>query len=171
MSRQGRGPAPEPDDDGGDGAPPPPTIDIARAPRGNFRRGCLTKRFQLPPGCSVRSVVVRELVAADELTAALWAESNAPAEMLETPAGQIAAEQRELVRVSLVEVDGEEVNIDGVPFLGMDGWTLRTYRAVRLFYNNVNTLDDKELRKSLAGAEVIAGPVPAAGRGGANRAG
>lgn len=169
MAPRATRPAPEPDDEDGGDAPPPP--DIAPRRNNNFRRGCLTKRFQLPPGCSVREVVVRELMGDDELTAAMWMEENTPPAMLETPAGQIAAEQRELIRVSLVEVDGEEVNCDGVPYRGMDHWTLKTYRAVRLFHSTVNTLDDGLLRKSIAGAEVVAGPAPAVGRGGANRAG
>jgi hypothetical protein len=169
MGRPQRDPAPEPDEDEGAGAPPPR---IGPRRISNYRSDLLTKRFRLPPGLQVREVVVRELVAADELTAALWTESNAPADMLETPAGQIHAEQRELVRISLVEVDGEEVNVDGVPFMAMDKWSLRTFRAVRTFFNDVNTLDDRELRKSLAAAEVvIAGPAAAGGKGGDNRAG
>ncbi len=168
MARQQREPAPPPDDDDEGGGP----TDIGPRRVTNYRPGLLTKRFRLPAGCSISEVVVRELVAADELTAALWTEANAPADMLETPAGQIHAEQRELVRVSMCEVDGVEVNVDGVPFMGMDQWSLRTFRAVRLFFNEVNTLDDKELRKSLAAAEVVvAGPAAAGGKGGVNRAG
>ena len=162
MARQAaqKAPAPEPEDDD---EGPPPADDLAPRRSSNHRKGCLTKRFQLPEGCSVREVAIRELEGHDELTAALWMEQHAPAAMLETTAGQLAAEQRELVRLSLVEVDGDDVNVDGVPYLGMDRWTVKTYRAVRFLYQTVNTLDDGELRKSLAGAVVLAGPAPAKG--------
>ena len=166
---QQKAPAPEPPDEDEDAPDEGTSDDLAPRRATNLRKGCLTKRFQLPAGCSIREVAVRELEGHDELTAALWMEQNAPAAMLETPAGQIAAEQRELVRLSLVEVDGEEVNLDGVPFLGMDRWTLKTYKAVRFFYQTVNTLDDGELRKSLAGAVVLAGPAPARGGSAARR--
>lgn len=184
-------PAPEPDDDEEDAPAPRKATgrkdaddvdesedEPARGEaRSNARPGVLTKRYELPPGCTdrkgrpVRSVVVRELDGSDELQAALWLEQNAPATALETQAGMLAAEQRELIRMSLVEVNDEEVNLDGVPWMGMDQWTIKTFRVVRMYYVDVNAVDDMEIRKSLAGAVVVSGAAPAVGRGRGARGG
>lgn len=164
---------PEPEDGDDDDEPEP----RRGSSRGNYRKGVLTKRFTLPPGCTdkhgnpVETVVVRELDGNDEIQAALWMEANAKPEALESMAGAMAAEQRELVRISLVEVNDDPVNLDGVPWMGMDEWTIKTFRAVRMYYVNVNTFDDSAMRKSLAGAEVVSGAAPASGRGSARRAG
>jgi len=139
----------------------PQTVTYSRG--SNYRKGALTKRYQLPKGCSVREVVIRELCGNDELEAALWTERHADAALLETPQGQIAAEQREMVRLSLVEVDGAEVNVDGVPYMGLDTWSVKTFRAVRLFFNDINSLDGAQLKSALEGAQVVVGHAPGKG--------
>lgn len=118
----------------------------------------LKKRYRLPAGCSVREVVMRELDGNDEVEAAVMAEQRASSATKGSVAGMIGAEQREAIRLSLCEVDGKPVNADGVPFMAMDRWTMRTMRAINRFFADLNGLPEDELKNAVAGAEVVTVP-------------
>jgi hypothetical protein len=67
----------------------------------------------------------------------------------------ISAEQREAMRLSLVEVDGEPVNHDGVPYMAMDDWSLKTLRFLQTAFNEMNGIEADDLKNFRAGAQIV----------------
>jgi len=116
------------------------------------------KRFPLPERCDAKEFVIRELDSNDDIQAAIMADKMAPAAIKDSAIGLMSSEQREAVRLSLVEVDGVPVNQDGIPFLAMDEWSARTMRFALQAYMQVNGVTPDEIRSFLAGAEVVTGP-------------
>jgi len=109
----------------------------------------MRRRFTLPARCDVASFVIREVNGHDEQHAALQVEARGEAR---------TSHYNELIRLSLVEVDGEAVT---QPFLAMEEWNTRTRSLLLRGYDKVNGLEDEEVAVFLTGAEVVE-PMPAA---------
>lgn len=116
--------------------------------------GLLKKRYRLPPGMSCREFVMRELDASDEIEAAIWADKRRGSAQ-DGVLSMVGGEQREAMRLSLVSVDGKPVNVDGVPFMGIDKWSYRTMRYVQRAFANLNGVKDKDLESFDEGAEIV----------------
>lgn len=96
----------------------------------------IMKRYKMPPRCSVGEIVIRELLASDEIEIAKALDRK----------GVDSADARvnESIRYALAEVDGGPVNQAGIPYAALDNWSLRTMRfAMRAFFE-VNGVDEKE---------------------------
>jgi len=115
----------------------------------------LRKRYTLPDYCDCREVVMRELEATDDIQSAIWADAHATSALKGSAVAAIQADRRESIRLSMVEVDGEPVNVDGVPFMGMDRWSHRTLIYVEAFFNDLNGVDTGDLKKAIAGGTVV----------------
>ena len=109
-----------------------------------------TKRVPLPPGWDIREFVMRELDGTDDLEIGSWAERKMTSAQ-DTLSAQLRVERREAVRCALVSVDGEPVNVDGVPYAGMDRWSHRLMVVVNTTFNELNALEPSQLKKILAG--------------------
>jgi hypothetical protein len=133
-----------------------------REPHGtpNPRAQLLTKRYRLPAGLSCQEFVMRELTAEDELEAAMWADKRRTSAH-DGILSMVGIEQREAMRLSLVEVAGQSVTCDGVPSQELDGWRSRTMRFVLLAFNDLNAVDVEDLSRFRLGAEVLS-PTPTA---------
>jgi hypothetical protein len=94
---------------------------------------------------SIREFVIRETDGVDEERAAQFAKAKGGAITL----------QEELVRLSLVEVDGELVNHDGKPFMAFDGWNTRTRAYALRAWASLNAVSEKEMDDFLAAGEVL----------------
>jgi len=120
----------------------------------------LMKKFNMPrggEGFSCKSFVMRELNAKDELEASIWADKTR-SEAADGPLAMIGSEHRESVRLSLVYVDGNRVNHNGVPFTAMNDWSMKTMRLLMQAFNDLNGVDKKEVADFSKGAEVFVLP-------------
>jgi hypothetical protein len=132
----------------------------------NMKPHLQAKRYTLPDYCSVQSVVMRELDGQDDIEASIWADKNATSAIKDSAVAAMIADQRESVRLSLLEVDGKPVNHDGLPFMAMDNWTSRTMRFLLSFYADLNGAKEEDLKNSVAGAqEIVAYPRSDSGEG------
>lgn len=116
--------------------------------------GKLRKRYRLPPGCSCKEFVMRELTNADRLEAAIRADASKSSAMPDDIGNQIEHRRVEAVRLSLVSVDGKPVNVD-LPYAGMDAWTERTLTFAMTAYQDLNGIEPEEVEDFLKGAEPI----------------
>ena len=123
----------------------------------NMKPHLTAKRYQLPDYCTVREVVMRELDGQDDIEASIWADKNATSAIRGSAVAAMVADQRESIRLSLLEVDGVPVNHDGIPFTAMDDWTSVTFRFLQQFYADLNGAKENDLKNSIAGAEIIVG--------------
>lgn len=98
------------------------------------------RRFKFPKSCNVRELVLRETNGIDEQAAALAAEARA---------GRSSIYQ-ELVRLSIVEVDGAKVI---QPYAQLEQWNSRTRALVQEAYKQLNDLKEEELSVFLAASE------------------
>lgn len=110
------------------------------------------KTFYLPPRCSCREFVMRELDGNDDLAIALWVEQRTSSIDGANVVAIVENKRREALRRALVSVDGAPVNVDGVPYYGMDGWSARTMVFVHNAFNDLNGVDGDELKKFREGA-------------------
>ncbi len=112
----------------------------------------LHKQWTLPAGLAVRSFVMRELDSRDEMEAARWADQR------KGSAGglhlQIKLRQHESMRHSLVMVNGEPVNVDGVPYMAFDEWSSKTMSYVLVAYGELNGVEDDDVEDFKQGATV-----------------
>jgi len=115
----------------------------------------LIKRYPLPEYCDCREVVMRELEAKDDIQSAIWADQNASSALKGSAIAAIQADKRESIRCSLVEVDGEPVNLDGVPFMAMDSWSHRTLIYIEAFFNDLNGVEMEDVKKAVAGGAIV----------------
>lgn len=123
----------------------------------------MQKRFTLPDYCTVGEFVMRELTAKDELTASIFAEKFMSDALRNSAVATIAAEQREAMRIALVEVDGKPVNVDGIPYMAMDEWSMRTIRFAQMAFNELNGIESDDLKNFRAGGQIVdPGESPAA---------
>lgn len=124
------------------------------APRPRAR---LMKRFTFPPRCDVREVVVRELDGSDDEHASILADKRADSAQKDSLTLMAQIEQREAMRLSLVEVDGEPVNQDGGIYDAMDSWSIRTLRFMQLAFSDVNGASGEEAEGFRKAAKVVTG--------------
>jgi len=116
----------------------------------------MQKRFTLPAGCSAKSFTIRELDGDDEIMAGINAEKFGPAIAKTSFAQSLAAEQREKMYLSVVEVDGRRVNDDpGNPF--RPKWNVRTMRFLEHGYTILNGVRAEEMASFEVGAAVVGG--------------
>lgn len=93
---------------------------------------------------SIESFVMRELNGKDEEQASKITEAKGEDKHM-----------NELVRMSLVEVDGEPVNVDGVPFNGLDTWSSRTRQMVSIAFQKLNTVANEDIKDFLDSMEEV----------------
>lgn len=103
----------------------------------------LQKKFELPDGCDCTSLVVREVTNRDRMDSVAWAQESAPAPLQANPFAMIGVEQNELIRISVVSVDGVAVE---QPYRDIDGWSVRTWKFLEAAYAEVNGPDLDELK-------------------------
>ena len=126
----------------------------------NSRFGGLNMaRYELPKGHSCLSFTMRELTGRDEIEAGRLALATASEADRDNAVMLNFAEQREMMRLSLVEVDGEPVGID-TPFMDMDDWSMKTMVFVRKAFNEMNRVDGDDL-KNFVGLPAMAAAVEA----------
>jgi hypothetical protein len=112
------------------------------------------RRYALPPGCSVRTFVMRQLTGIEDLEAAIMADKTAPAAARESMGAAITVEQREKVRMALVEVDGKRVNGD-TPYMALDHWNVRTIRFAERAYIELNGIQPEAMEDFLMGGQDV----------------
>lgn len=118
------------------------------------------KEFTVPDGIDLdfKTVTVREITTRDELDAAAWAMEAAPEQAQFNPMALRSYEFRELVRASLVAVDGAPV---AQPYTDMDGWRVRSFKFLQTAYDELNGIDADALKKFKGTASSPRNPVPA----------
>lgn len=121
--------------------------------KGMARR--LVKRWTLPKGCSIREFSMRELDVNDDIDVHVWVEKNTPSASLEPTMGAFSAQTREAMRLALVTVDGEKVNVAGVPYLQMNQWSLKTLRFVQMAFTELNGATEDEMADFKAAGELV----------------
>lgn len=94
-------------------------------------------------GCSISSFIMRETTGKDEEVAATQRKLR----------GANGSVFEELVRLSLVEVDGQPVE---QPFFAWDDWNSRTRAHVLEAFKSINGLGEDEKSDFLAGALPVA---------------
>jgi hypothetical protein len=99
-------------------------------------------RFDLPDGCSVSSVKIKETTGRDEALAGAQAKAR----------GGFYID--ELTRLAIIEVDGLAVK---QPFLGYDDWTTRTRALVTAAFNSINNVEAEEVTLFLKAATAASG--------------
>jgi hypothetical protein len=114
----------------------------------------------MPERCDVTELVMRELDGDDQIEASIWADKKLSSAMRDSAVAMYAAEQREAIRISLVEVDGQQVNLDGIPFSGMDTWSMRTMRFVLKAFADLNGAEASELESFQKGAQPVLSSAP-----------
>jgi len=119
----------------------------------------MMRRWELPDGHPAKVIVLRELDSGDDIAAAINADKFGPRDTYLHAETALQVVQRERVRLSLVEVDGRRVNVDGLPFKDFDKWPLRSTRFVERCFLEMNHLTDEEQAADLAaftrGGEVV----------------
>lgn len=103
------------------------------------------KRYKLPERCNVAEVLMRETNGIDEQRAAMQADAR----------GDRSSVYLELIRLSIVEVDGMPV---AQPYNAMEEWTSRTRAFIRAFYEDLNDVQTEEVAASRAAGEAVAVP-------------
>lgn len=93
--------------------------------------------------------VVRELNGYDDFDIAAWIEAAGGTEL--TGNAALKLEAQEAIRRSIVSVDGVEVNVDSVPWKGMDKWSRRMMQFAGTAFNELNGVEASEIRKFKAG--------------------
>lgn len=108
----------------------------------------MTIAVECPERCSVGSFRVRELTVRDDDEVSIWTDKNAPGAVRGEQRAYSLARMREAWRLSLVEVDGKAVNVDGVPYMEMDAWNQRTVRLLIEAFEELNGVSQEELQSS-----------------------
>jgi hypothetical protein len=105
--------------------------------------------FPLPEYCSVSSIAMRELDGEDDKVSAFWADQHATTLEEQSANAASIADQREGMRISLVGVDGLQVNEDGVPYMDCDEWTSKTWRFVMQCFSEMNGVPMDDLKNAV----------------------
>lgn len=100
------------------------------------------KQFEFPASCSIREIVIRETNGHDEERAAAYAEAK----------GGKSSTYAELIRTSIISVDGEKVT---QPFSAMDEWNSKTRALVIKAFQQLNDLPEKEIADFLEGSKEV----------------
>lgn len=93
-------------------------------------KNLIHKRYELPPGCNCKEIVMRETCGLDEQRVGRILDGNPNA----------VSVLGEMVRASVVSVDGETVN---QPYFDLDKWNTRTRNCLIEFYNDLNDTGDE----------------------------
>lgn len=112
--------------------------------------------FPLPDYCSVSSVAMRELDGHDDILSSYWADHNASAEVAGSSSAAMLADRREGLRLSLVAVEGAQVNEDGIPYMDCDSWTSRTWYHLMQCFVELNGVADTDVKNVQRGAISLA---------------
>lgn len=98
------------------------------------------RRHKFPERCNADEIVMRETTGIDEQLASLRAEAS----------GDRSSIYQELVRISIVEVDGKKVQ---QPFTVLESWNSRTRGYVQKLYEHLNDMPEKEVKSFLGAGE------------------
>jgi hypothetical protein len=90
-----------------------------------------------------KTITIREVTGEDEMTAAAAAEAKS------AQYNKGWSPQIELIKLSVVEVDGKPVNTTA-PFDAFDKWLTPSRNAVMKFFDQLNSLDEQDLKACLA---------------------
>lgn len=104
------------------------------------------QQFTLGAGYSIRSCVIRELMAYEHDVVETNVDVFHPGK---TGEGRSYYRVIESLRLALVEVDGHIIESD-TPYIAMDQWSQKTLSTVISLYVKVNGADDKEIERFLA---------------------
>lgn len=115
----------------------------------------LMKRFEFPRGCDIQTAVLRELDGNDDEQVSILADARADGVQRQSVMLMSQIEQREALRMSLVEVDGDPVNADGVPWGGLDDLSMRTLRLLQVAFAEVNGVTGDEAEGFKKAAVVV----------------
>lgn len=113
------------------------------------------KRFTLPDGHPIREFVMRELDGLDDIEIAAWVERKTTSITGGSYKQEMQLERIEAMRRAIVSVDGETVNVNGVPYAGFDRWPHRTRLHAHNAFNEMNGVSPAEQKKVQADAEDI----------------
>jgi hypothetical protein len=116
------------------------------------------KRFKAPKKCcgDCKEIVIKELDGKDEIAAAVEVDKRLgqPGFRSDNIAAIMKLERQEKIRKSIAAVDGVAVK-PGEVFEGYDAFHAPTKLWIALCYEQVNGLEDDDLKKSLATAEEV----------------
>lgn len=98
------------------------------------------KTFKFPAGCNAESITMRETSGIDEQAAAMEADAR----------GERTTIYQELVRLSIVEVDGKKVQ---QPFMELNGWNSKTRHLINTAYQAMNDLREDDVKVFLKSAD------------------
>jgi hypothetical protein len=119
----------------------------------------LQKEFAAPRGVNAfKTIVVRELDGTDEVLIALWCGLRQYDKS--SPLAELQVQREEAIRMSVVSVDGNPVNLKGVPWPGFNKLTRRELLAIARFHDDLNGLDTKDLEKCVAAGKPVISPQP-----------
>ena len=111
--------------------------------------------FPLPSYCTVSSVAMRELDGEDDIMSAYWADQNATAAEQGSANAAAIADQREGIRISLVGVNGRQINDDGSCFLEANEWSSKTWRFLMQCFAELNGVSHDDLKNAVRGSVPI----------------
>jgi hypothetical protein len=101
----------------------------------------VTKTFRLPPGCSIKSITIRETTLEDELAAAEVAHATG-----DNPAVSFV----ELVKAAIVAVDGRRVEKPYNP----PNWSTRTWKYLTKYFQVINGAEVEKAAETFIKAAV-----------------
>ena len=102
------------------------------------------KTFPAPKGVrEFKTITIQEVNGEDEMRAAMAAEAR------KGKTGRDWSPFIEMVRLSVVEIDGER---PANGFEHFEKWSSKARNAVMTFYNDVNGLDEEDLKACVAAA-------------------
>lgn len=129
---------------------------------GKGTRGLQERTFKLPERCSAKEFVMREIDGHDEKDIGAWIDLAIAANPIIAGSKDKLqeAENRESIRRSLVSVDGVEVNLNGVPYSGLEGWNRRTMNFAAIAFRTMNGVEAGEVGEFLAVVEKTKAPQP-----------
>lgn len=105
-------------------------------------------RYELPTGCDIASITIRETSGKDERAAAAQQKAK----------GGDATYSDELVRISIAAVDDKSVE---QPFPDYDDWNTKTRRCVFEAFQKVNGVSPEEERGFLGKATLVSSTISA----------
>lgn len=111
--------------------------------------------FPLPDYCSVSSVAMRELDGEDDILSSYWADQHATAVEQDSATAAAVADHREGIRISLVAVEGRQVNEDGIPYMACDPWTSKTWRFLAQAFGELNGVSQEDLKNAVRGSQSL----------------